>query len=127
MDSNKDLKNILNIHNGDSNDDLAKKGSKYGEDEVCLDDFEILAVLGRGGFGKVMAVQHKRTKEIFAMKTLKKHELQRRKQVERTQTERNILAQIRNPFIVRLYFAFQSDTKLYMVMDFVQGGEFVCV
>lgn len=91
---------------------------------VGLDDFELLAVLGRGGFGKVMQVKHRPTGMIYAMKSLKKTELRRRKQIERTQTERTILAAVSHPFIVRLHFAFQSPAKLYMVMDFVQGGDF---
>lgn len=91
---------------------------------VCLEDFELLAVLGRGGFGKVMQVRHTATQEIYAMKILKKSELRRRRQVERTQTERNILANVRHPFIVCLHYAFQNSQKLYMVMDFVQGGDF---
>eukprot|EP01038_Epipyxis_sp_PR26KG_P005248 gene5248-7293_t len=91
---------------------------------VTLEDFELLAVLGRGGFGKVMQVRHKPTDEIYAMKILKKSELRRRKQVERTQTERTILANVRHPFIVCLHYAFQNQQKLYMVMDFVQGGDF---
>ena len=66
---------------------------------VSLEDFELLSVLGRGGFGKVMQVRSKKTAKIFAMKILKKSELQRRKQVERTQTEMNILAAVRHPFI----------------------------
>eukprot|EP00605_Chrysophyceae_sp_TOSAG23-4_P000510 GSChrysophyteH1.ASY1.ANO1.572.1 assembled CDS len=73
--------------------------------QVSLDDFELLAVLGRGGFGKVM-------------------QLVRRRQVERTQTERTILAAVKHPFIVCLHYAFQNVNKLYMVMDFVQGGDF---
>eukprot|EP00606_Chrysophyceae_sp_TOSAG23-5_P000695 GSChrysophyteH2.ASY1.ANO1.392.1 assembled CDS len=91
---------------------------------VNLDDFELLAVLGRGGFGKVMQVKHKQTEEIYAMKILKKNELVRRRQVERTQTERTILAAVKHPFIVCLHYAFQNVHKLYMVMDFVQGGDF---
>jgi ribosomal protein S6 kinase alpha-1/2/3/6 len=94
------------------------------EEGVCLDDFELMAVLGRGGFGKVMQVRHKTTEVVYAMKILKKSELKRRRQVERTQTERTILANVRHPFIVCLYYAFQNDHKLYMVMDFVQGGDF---
>ena len=95
------------------------------EGPVTLDDFEFLAVLGRGGFGKVMQVRHKADdQQIYAMKILKKTELRRRRQVERTQTERTILANVRHPFIVCLHFAFQSNDKLYMVMDFVQGGDF---
>jgi len=54
------------------------------------------------------------------MKILRKSELQRRRQVERTQTERTILSQIKSHFVVQLYYAFQNESKLYMVMDFVQ-------
>ncbi|KAJ1439753.1 kinase-like domain-containing protein [Ochromonadaceae sp. CCMP2298] len=91
---------------------------------VSLEDFDLLAVLGRGGFGKVMQVRHRTTDTVYAMKILKKSELRRRRQVERTQTERTILANVRHPFIVCLHYAFQSPQKLYMVMDFVQGGDF---
>lgn len=91
---------------------------------VSLDSFELLAVLGRGGFGKVMQVRYRPTGAIYAMKILKKTELRRRRQVERTITERSILAAVQHPFIVRLHFAFQNNHKLYMVMDFVQGGDF---
>eukprot|EP00981_Chlorochromonas_danica_P009639 scaffold2798_cov160-Ochromonas_danica.AAC.8 len=107
-----DLPNLLN--NTDCSEDS----------RVCLDDFELLAVLGRGGFGKVMQVRHKPTNQIYAMKILKKSELRRRRQVERTQTERTILANVRHPFVVCLHYAFQNAQKLYMVMDFVQGGDF---
>lgn len=107
-----DLPNLLN-------------NTDYAEDaKVCLDDFELLAVLGRGGFGKVMQVRHKHSNLVFAMKILKKSELRRRRQVERTQTERTILANVQHPFIVCLHYAFQNAQKLYMVMDFVQGGDF---
>jgi serine/threonine protein kinase len=71
-----------------------------------------------------MQVRHKLTDELYAMKILKKSELQRRRQVERTQTERTILAAVKHPFIVQMHYAFQNETKLYMVMDFVQGGDF---
>ena len=71
-----------------------------------------------------MQVRHRTTGEVYAMKILKKSELVRRRQVERTQTERTILAAVRHPFIVCLHYAFQNRLKLYMVMDFVQGGDF---
>lgn len=71
-----------------------------------------------------MQVRHLATNGIYAMKILKKSELRRRRQVERTKTERTILAAVKHPFVVQLYFAFQSPAKLYMVMDFVQGGDF---
>jgi serine/threonine protein kinase len=71
-----------------------------------------------------MQVRFKPTGDIYAMKILKKSELKRRRQVERTKTERTILAVVKHPFIVELHFAFQNNAKLYMVMDFVQGGDF---
>ena len=100
-----------------------KEEDEAGAEPVTLDDFELLAVLGRGGFGKVMQVRHRPTGVVYAMKILKKSELRRRRQVERTQTERTILANVRHPFIVCLHYAFQNAQKLYMVMDFVQ----VCI
>lgn len=111
---------------GDLQDILKKEGQGEGDDanQVTLDDFDLLAVLGRGGFGKVMQVRHRGSGEIYAMKILKKSELRRRRQVERTQTERTILAAVRHPFIVCLHYAFQNTQKLYMIMDFVQGGDF---
>ena len=117
----KELKNSGKLTNIlKSNNEAVNANASSEEEGVCLDDFELLAVLGRGGFGKVMQVRHKTTDVVYAMKILKKSELKRRRQVERTQTERTILANVRHPFIVCLYYAFQNEQKLYMVMDFVQ-------
>jgi len=90
---------------------------------VTPDDFELLKVIGKGSFGKVMQVKKKDTQKIYAMKVLKKSQLVKRKQVAHTKTERKVLEDIQNPFIVSLKFAFQTDTKLYMILDYFTGGE----
>jgi len=91
--------------------------------KLSVDDFELLNVIGKGGFAKVMQVRKRDTGKIYAMKVLKKKELIARKQVAHTNTERKILQDIENPFIVALRFAFQTTTKLYMVLDYFNGGE----
>jgi len=91
--------------------------------KVCLEDFDLLKVLGKGGFGKVMLVRKKGTTDIFAMKVLKKEAVIRRNQVAHTKTETHILKQIRHPFLTRMHFAFQSHGKLYMVLNYLPGGE----
>lgn len=92
-------------------------------DHLKVEDFELLQVVGKGSFGKVMQVKYKATGGIYAMKVLKKDELVKRKQVAHTKTERKVLQTIDHPFIVSLRFAFQSDTKLYMILDYFSGGE----
>lgn len=62
--------------------------------------------------------------QIYAMKVLYKSDLMRRNQVERIRTERQVMASIRHPFIVRLFFAFHNQDRVFLVMDFVQGGDF---
>ena len=90
---------------------------------MTLDDFRIHTLIGKGSFGQVWTVTLKRTKQIYALKVLKKKDLVARKQVVHTNTERRILANIDHPFLVSLRYAFQTKTKLYMVMDFFLGGE----
>jgi serine/threonine protein kinase len=90
---------------------------------IGVDDFDLLKVLGKGSFGKVMLVRHKGTQQIHAMKTLRKSQLLRRNQLAHTATERGVLQKITSPFLMSLDYAWQSDTKLYMVMGFCQGGE----
>eukprot|EP00456_Euglypha_rotunda_P056226 TRINITY_DN4612_c0_g1_i13.p1 TRINITY_DN4612_c0_g1~~TRINITY_DN4612_c0_g1_i13.p1 ORF type:complete len:352 (-),score=53.39 TRINITY_DN4612_c0_g1_i13:106-1161(-) len=90
---------------------------------MTVDDFELLKVVGKGSFGKVMQVRKKDTGKIFAMKILKKEQLVARKQVAHTQTERKVLEDIDHPFIVSLRYAFQTPGKLYMVLDYFTGGE----
>lgn len=90
---------------------------------MTVDDFDLLKVVGKGSFGKVMQVRKKDTGNIYAMKVLKKEQLVKRKQVAHTQTERKVLENIQHPFIVSLRFAFQTDHKLYMILDYFTGGE----
>lgn len=92
-------------------------------DQVTIDSFKLLKVIGRGSFGKVYLVQKRSTGEYFAMKTLKKDMILRRQQKQNTQAERLILEKISNPFIVKLHYAFQTGEKLYFVIDFLNGGE----
>ncbi|MES1912266.1 MAG: hypothetical protein MHM6MM_004569 [Cercozoa sp. M6MM] len=91
--------------------------------KMSVDDFDLLAVVGKGSFGKVMQVRHKRTGQIYAMKVLKKKELIKRKQVLHTRTERNVLVDVTHPFVVSLRAAFQTRGKLYMLLDYFNGGE----
>jgi serum/glucocorticoid-regulated kinase 2 len=82
-------------------------------------------VLGKGSFGKVMLV--KKVGDIsgtlYAMKTLRKAALIKRNQLAHTSTERTILQNINCPFLVHLVYAFQTQDKLYMVLDYMGGGE----
>jgi len=88
-----------------------------------LDDFALVKVLGKGSYGKVMLVKHNTTGEVYAMKMLRKENVIKRNQVEHTKTERSVLEAVSHPFIVILFYAFQTPKKLYMVMEFCNGGE----
>jgi hypothetical protein len=90
---------------------------------VGPDDFEPLKVLGDGCFGKVMLVRRKGTDDVFAMKSIHKDHVIKNKKVRHTKTERNVMTQLRHPFIMQLHFAFQSGGKLYLVMDYFSGGD----
>nr|CCA24743.1 protein kinase putative [Albugo laibachii Nc14] len=98
-------------------------GDRPPVSKVTIEDFDLLKVLGKGSFGKVMMVRKKDTKKIYAMKTLRKAALVKRNQILHTKTERSILQTIKFPFLTSLTYAFQTPDKLYLVMDYCGGGE----
>ncbi|CBZ31317.1 serine/threonine-protein kinase, putative, partial [Leishmania donovani] len=88
-----------------------------------LQDYELIAFLGSGTFAEVTLARNKVTGEYFAVKKISKQRVKEEGCVERTFTERQLLAKLHHPFLVRLYQAFQSQTHLYLVLDFAQGGD----
>lgn len=90
---------------------------------LSINDFDLLKVIGKGSFGKVMQVVKKDTKQIYALKTLRKQHIISRLEVTHTLAERTVLSRINNPFIVPLKFSFQLPEKLYLVLSFINGGE----
>ncbi|KAG5487750.1 hypothetical protein LSCM1_08116 [Leishmania martiniquensis] len=88
-----------------------------------LQDYELIAFLGSGTFAEVTLARNKVTGEYFAVKKISKQRVKEEGCVERTFTERQLLAKLHHPFLVRLYQAFQSHTHLYLVLDFAQGGD----
>eukprot|EP01101_Sappina_pedata_P002566 TRINITY_DN12798_c0_g1_i1.p1 TRINITY_DN12798_c0_g1~~TRINITY_DN12798_c0_g1_i1.p1 ORF type:complete len:395 (+),score=170.66 TRINITY_DN12798_c0_g1_i1:124-1308(+) len=108
-----------------SEEDVAAAELCYSKnkEKVTKDDFELLHVIGKGSFGKVMQVRKKDTQKIYAMKVLRKEAIIARKQVIHTKAEKSILQKIQHPFIVSLIYAFQTEEKLYMVLEYINGGE----
>ncbi|SPQ22388.1 c2586aac-5ab0-48af-958b-d64565c2e972 [Thermothielavioides terrestris] len=88
-----------------------------------LADFEILRTLGTGSFGRVHLVQSRHNSRFYAIKVLKKAQVVKMKQVEHTNDERRMLGEVKHPFLITLWGTFQDAKNLYMVMDFVEGGE----
>jgi serine/threonine protein kinase len=82
-----------------------------------------LRKLGRGSFGDVYLVRHKISGKLYAMKTLSKKNNLEESWLRYVQTERDVLASSKNPFIVRLKYAFQTEKKLFLVLDFCPGGD----
>lgn len=128
--SNKDETTPTQKHesvNEDSQEDMHPSWNDtvlYGNNsKITKDDFELLNVIGKGSFGKVMQVRKKNDGQIYAMKVLRKEAIIARKQVAHTKAEKSILQKIQHPFIVKLHFAFQTKDKLYMILDYVNGGE----
>jgi serum/glucocorticoid-regulated kinase 2 len=85
--------------------------------------FDILKVLGKGSFGKVLLVRKKDDGKLYALKTLQKAMLYKRRQILHTMTERNILEKLNHPFLTTLEFAFQTKDKLYLGLNFCGGGD----
>lgn len=90
---------------------------------ACLDDFDRIKTLGTGSFGRVMLVQNKKDSGYFAMKILDKQKVVKLKQVEHTLNEKKILQAVTFPFLVNLDYHFKDNSNLYMILEFVPGGE----
>jgi len=101
----------------------ARQGVRADTAAVHLDDFEILRVIGRGTYGKVQLVRNKNDGQLYAMKSMSKRLLAEYGQIEQTITERDVLFQTVHPFLVGAHFTFQTDTKIFLVLDYVPGGE----
>nr|XP_019940657.1 PREDICTED: ribosomal protein S6 kinase alpha-1 isoform X1 [Paralichthys olivaceus] len=98
---------------------------KEGSEKADASQFELLKVLGQGSFGKVFLVRKVTPpddNQLYAMKVLKKATLKVRDRV-RTKMERDILADVNHPFVVKLHYAFQTEGKLYLILDFLRGGD----
>ncbi|XP_040997351.1 serine/threonine-protein kinase tricornered isoform X2 [Juglans microcarpa x Juglans regia] len=106
--------------------DLERKETEFmrlKRHKICVDDFELLTIIGRGAFGEVRLCREKKSGNIYAMKKLKKSEMVKRGQVEHVRAERNLLAEVASHCIVKLYYSFQDAEYLYLIMEYLPGGD----
>ncbi|XP_061362632.1 LOW QUALITY PROTEIN: probable serine/threonine protein kinase IREH1 [Gastrolobium bilobum] len=92
-------------------------------DRTSIDDFEIIKPISRGAFGRVFLAKKRTTGDLFAIKVLKKADMIRKNAVESILAERDILITVRNPFVVRFFYSFTCRENLYLVMEYLNGGD----
>lgn len=112
--SKKKLMNIL----------LALKSTKYANSKLHADDFKILSYIGQGYFGLVSLAQYKNSNEMFALKRISKSRLYSLKSTNTVLRERQLLEHLnnKNPFLVKMEFAFQDAENFYIGLEYVSGG-----
>lgn len=94
-----------------------------GKPIITLKQFELLRSVGKGAFGKVRIVKHKKSKELYALKYINKEKCIRQGAVKNTFLERDMLEAIEHPLIVNLRYSFQDDENMFMVLDLMLGGD----
>uniref|UniRef100_A0A673ZIZ6 Rho-associated protein kinase 1 n=1 Tax=Salmo trutta TaxID=8032 RepID=A0A673ZIZ6_SALTR len=99
--------------------------SKIRDLRMKAEDYEVVKVIGRGAFGEVQLVRHKATMKVYAMKLLSKFEMIKRSDSAFFWEERDIMAFANSALVVQLFYAFQDDRYLYMVMEYMPGGDLV--
>uniref|UniRef100_A0A8C1JYX0 Rho-associated protein kinase 2 n=1 Tax=Cyprinus carpio TaxID=7962 RepID=A0A8C1JYX0_CYPCA len=114
---NKNIETFLNRYE--------KVMGQIRELQMKPDDFDRVKVIGRGAFGEVQLVRHKASQKVYAMKVLSKFEMIKRSDSAFFWEERDIMAFADSPWVVQLCCAFQDDRSLYMVMEYMPGGDLV--
>ncbi|XP_072354890.1 rho-associated protein kinase 2-like [Scyliorhinus torazame] len=114
---NKNIENFLNRYD--------KVMGKVREMQMKAEDYEVVKVIGRGAFGEVQLVRHKASQKVYAMKLLSKFEMIKRSDSAFFWEERDIMAFANSSWVVQLFYAFQDDRYLYMVMEYMPGGDLV--
>ncbi len=97
--------------------------SKYISKRIYKNSFEFRYVIGKGAFGKVWKVLFKKNQKLYALKEMKKVIIIDKKCVKNIKTEREILSKLNHPFIVNMKYAFQDYENLYLVLDYLVGGD----
>ncbi|KAG9493481.1 hypothetical protein GDO78_001404 [Eleutherodactylus coqui] len=87
-------------------------------------DFQFLKIIGKGSFGKVLLARHKADEKFYAVKVLQKKAILKKKEEKHIMSERNVLLKnVKHPFLVGLHFSFQTASRLYFILDYINGGE----
>ena len=107
------------------NKHLIKKNSKKnGSEEISKSSFEFISIIGKGGFGKVWKVYDRKYRTYYAMKEMSKKKIIDKHSESSIKAERDFLSKMFHPFIVNMHYAFQDTDNLYLVMDYLTGGDF---
>lgn len=122
------LGKFLPTVNKTSSDSSSNGGPKTTTDtpnktKLIVNDFHIMNTLGSGSFGRVHLVRKKLDNKFFAMKVLKKSEIIKLRQVEHTINEKEILEELNMPFLVKMLGTFQDSNSLFIILEYIQGGE----
>ncbi|KAJ2918691.1 hypothetical protein MD484_g1786, partial [Candolleomyces efflorescens] len=121
---------LTQLHTQDAKDREIRKYSKTESQhlrlrrtKIKLADFRTVKVIGKGAFGEVRLVQKVDTGKVYAMKSLQKAEMLKRDQLAHVRAERDVLAESTSPWVVQLFYSFQDPLYLYLIMEFLPGGD----
>ena len=114
-------------------DSQEQRSENFQSSKVNINNFEAIKILGSGAFGKVILAKKSNFKKLYAIKELNKAHLHIKNQIQNTFNEQIILSNISEkkkkgellPYLAKMYYSFQSEKYLYMVLEYLPGGYFI--